>query len=79
MKKRALEVDWTYLEARMEHLLTTTLTRDHIDDLIAKHAGDAIEDAIANEIRIFYTQGKGREIIKAEVIKRLSDHGESTL
>ena len=77
--KRELDMDWEYLEERMESTLNRLLTRDAIDDAIAKYAGNAIEDAIGSEIRIFYTVGKGREIIKDAVIKRLDLHGKTTL
>ena len=74
-----LPVDWNYLTERMESILNRELTRDQIDDAIAKYAQRAIEDAIAGEIRIFYTVGRGREIIKDAVIKRLDLHGKTTL
>jgi hypothetical protein len=58
--------------------LEKQLTRDQIDDAIAMFAGRAIEDAIASELHLFYQVGKGREIIKEAVLKRLDLHGSES-
>jgi hypothetical protein len=58
--------------------LEKQLTRDQIDDAIAKYAGYAIEEAIASELQLFYRVGKGREIIKEAVLKRLDLHGSES-
>ena len=79
MTMKPIELDWTYLEERMESILARELSEDAIDDAIAKYAQSAIEDAIASEIRIFYTVEGGRDIIKDAVIKRLNLHGETKL
>lgn len=71
-----------YDEQEFEHILATALnrqlTRDEIDDAIAKFAGRAIEEAIASEIQIFYLIGDGREIIKNAVLTRLNLHGNES-
>ncbi len=72
---RELKIDWEYLELRLEGALNECLTRDAIDDAIVKHAQAAIEDAIAEEIMIFYRVGDGRRIVADAVMKRLNLHG----
>ncbi len=75
---KELNIEWDYVERRLEDALLKCLTRDAIDDVIVKHAQDAIEDAIADEIMIFYRVGDGRKTVADAVMKRLNLHGDES-
>ena len=81
-KERHPMIKVSYDEEEFERLLISKLeqqlSRDDIDDAIAKYAGYAIEEAIADELQLFYRVGKGREIIKEAVLKRLGFHGSES-
>jgi hypothetical protein len=69
--KRELKVDWVYLEAALEKAMNKAITPDALDDLVVKHAQEAIEDAVASEIKEYFYYGDGRTHIRDAVLKRL--------
>lgn len=61
----------------LENQLSKLTGEEQLEDLIAKYASEAIEDAISTEIMLYFRVGNGREVIKKAVCEKLDLYYES--
>jgi len=64
----------TYILGALEKVCSD----DSIYDLVAKRASEIIEDAVANEMMLYYRDGAGRKVIMEAVQERLGMKPEQT-
>jgi hypothetical protein len=71
-------MDWkekmAVMTDRLEQALEQATNEIELEDAVARLAGEAIEDAIADEVMLYFRVGNGREVIKQAVCERLDLH-----
>ena len=60
-------------DAMLKEALDSYCTEENIQAIVNITTQDTLNRVIKEEVRTFYEHGKGREIIKEAIVKRLSD------
>lgn len=81
--REALHFAFTEHQARLDEQVHAAIeafcTPENLARVIDEKVNQVLKAAIHEEIQRFYTYGKGRDVIRAAVERRLKDQGEGLL